>query len=101
MANIIGNEPIKQPKIDISSSTPMVCPECGYDVFISGTKMRKLSRLAAGTPQDMIIPFDVLLCGQCGEVNDELLPTEVKALEHKDKLEEDTKEEGNGGKIII
>ena len=101
MANIIGNEPIKQPKIDISSSTPMVCPECGYDVFISGTKMRKLSRLAAGTPQDMIIPFDVLLCGQCGEVNDELLPTEVKALEHKDKLEKETKEEGNGGKIII
>ena len=103
MANIIGKESaVKQPKIDISSSTPMVCPNCCYDVFISGTKMRKLSRLAAGTPQDMIIPFDVLLCGECGEVNDELLPTEVRALEHKDKLEKETKsEEGNGGKIIV
>lgn len=103
MANILGNETgIKQPKIDISSSTPMVCPNCGYDVFISGTKMRKLSRIATGTPQDMIIPFDILLCGECGEVNQELLPTEVRALEHKDKLETESKEEkGNGGKIII
>jgi hypothetical protein len=55
----------------------------------------------AGTQQDMIIPFDVLLCGNCGEVNDELLPTEVKALEHKDKLKTEVKEEGNGSKIII
>jgi predicted RNA-binding Zn-ribbon protein involved in translation (DUF1610 family) len=102
MANILGNEStIKQPKIDISSSTPMLCPKCGYDVFIGGTKMRKLSRLVAGTQQDMIIPFDVLLCGNCGEVNDELLPTEVKALEHKDKLKTEVKEEGNGSKIII
>ena len=104
MANIIGNgEPtIGQPKIDISSSTPMVCSECGYDVFISGTKMRKLSRLVAGSSQDMVIPFDVLLCGECGSVNESLLPAEVRALEHKDKLEKENKEEtNNGSKIII
>jgi hypothetical protein len=105
MANIIGNgEPtIGQPKIDISSSTPMVCSNCGYDVFISATKMRKLSRLVAGSSQDMVIPFDVLLCGECGEINQELLPTEVRALEHKDKLDKEKKEEegNNGSKIII
>jgi Ni,Fe-hydrogenase III small subunit len=104
MAQIIGDKnqnTIKQPKIDISSSTPMVCSECGYDVFINGTKMRKLSRLVTGTPQDMVIPFDVLLCGNCGEVNQELLPAEVRALEHKDKLHSEEPKEGNNGSEII
>ena len=65
-----------------------MCSECGYDVFIPGTKMRRLSKLAFGGDKDMIIPFDVLLCGECGKINDEMLPQEIKALETKDKLKE-------------
>jgi hypothetical protein len=93
MANIIGNGdvPQKQQKIDISQSKPMVCSECGYDVFINGTKFRKLSKLAAGSPQDIIIPFDVLLCGNCGQIKEDLLPDEIKALELKDKIENEKK----------
>ena len=93
MANIIGNGevPQKQQKIDISQSKPMVCNHCGYDVFISGTKFRKLSKLAAGSPQDIIIPFDVLLCGECGQIKDDMLPDEIKALELKDKLDAEKK----------
>lgn len=94
MANIIGNGGMPQPpqqKVDISTSTPVVCTECGYDVFIGGVKFRKLSKLAFGGDKDMLIPFDVLLCGECGKINDEMIPPEIKALETKDKL----KEEGN------
>ena len=93
MANIIGNGevPQKQQKIDISQSKPMVCNECGYDVFISGTKFRKLSKIAAASPQDIIIPFDVLLCGNCGQIKDDLLPDEIKALELKDKMDKEKK----------
>ena len=96
MANIIGSgeTPQKQQKIDISQSKPMLCEHCGYDVFISGTKFRKLSKLAAGSPQDIIIPFDVLLCGNCGEIKNDMLPDEIKALEYKDKLEAEKKSNG-------
>lgn len=86
MADILGQNRPKQ-KVDISNSVPMTCPNCGYDVFISGTKFRKLSKLAFGGEQDMVIPFEVSVCGECGEVNMQLAPLELQALEHKDKLE--------------
>jgi DNA-directed RNA polymerase subunit RPC12/RpoP len=90
MANIIGGGDMpqgpQQPRVDISNSTALVCKECGYDVFIGGMKFRKLSKLAFGGDKDMIIPFEVLLCGECGEINDEMMPPEIKALETKDKL---------------
>jgi ribosomal protein S27AE len=82
MANILGN----QPKIDLSVSTPVVCAHCGYDVFIAGTKMRKVSKLAAGTDQDVIVPFEIMVCGECGSVLEELLPQQILALEKLDKL---------------
>jgi hypothetical protein len=92
MANILGG----QPKIDLSVSKPIVCAHCGYDVFLSGTKMRKVSKLAAGTEQDVVIPFDTLLCGSCGEVLEEMLPQQILALEKLDKMK---KEEPNSGLI--
>lgn len=91
MAKIIGindkqsNESVGKPQVDISTSKPMVCSECGYDVFIPGTKIRKISKLITGTPQDMIIPIDVFLCGSCGEVNQELLPQQIQVLEQQEK----------------
>ena len=90
MAKIIGindkqESTAGKPQVDISTSKPMVCSECGYDVFIPGTKIRKISKLITGTPQDMIIPIDVFLCGSCGEVNQELLPQQIQVLEQQEK----------------
>lgn len=97
MANIIGN----QPKIDLSVSKPIVCGNCGYDVFLPGTKMRKVSKLAAGTEQDVVIPFEILLCGSCGEVLEEMLPREIQALEKLDKMKAEQKgEEPKSGLIV-
>jgi hypothetical protein len=93
MANILG----QQPKIDLSVSKPIVCAHCGYDVFISGTKMRKVSKLAAGTEQDVVIPFDIMLCGSCGEVLEEMLPQQILALEKLDAMK---KEEPKSGLIV-
>ena len=93
MAGIIGGNGMmpqtSQPKVDISNSTPMVCKECGYDVFIPGMKFRKLSKLAFGGDNDMLIPLEVLMCGECGSINEEMLPPEIKELEKKDKLKKD------------
>ena len=76
-----GNGAPQQPKIDISTSKAMVCENCGYDVFIPGSKFRTISKLVTGTPQDVIIPIEVFLCGECGEVNEAFLPQEIKNLD--------------------
>tara|TARA_B100000029_G_C17489497_1_gene928569 strand:- start:125 stop:415 length:291 start_codon:yes stop_codon:yes gene_type:complete len=89
MAKIIGtaggagNTPQQQPKIDLKTSKPMVCTECGYDVFLPGVKLRTISRLITGTAQDVMIPIDVYLCGECGALNEQLLPEEIKHLDKK------------------
>lgn len=99
MANILGQG--GQPKLDLSVSKAIVCEECGYDVFISGTKMRKISKLAAGTDQDVIVPLDILICGSCGEVLEELIPREILALEKMDKIKaSEKKEEPKSGLIL-
>lgn len=72
--------PQQQMQVDITQSTPMTC-ECGHDVFIPGTKFRKISKLLTGSPQDMLIPVEVYLCGECGTVNKELYPQELQALD--------------------
>jgi hypothetical protein len=86
MANIIGQgSPTEQTKVDISQSVPMLC-ECGYDKFIPTAKVRRLSKLSFGGAQDMVIPFDIYICGSCGEEFEALKPIELRALEAKDKM---------------
>lgn len=92
MANIIGagempQMPGAQPKVDISQSVPVVCEVCGEGkTFLPGIKMRKLSKLAYGGDQDMMIPFEIYLCGDCGAEQYNLKPVQLRALEQKDKL---------------
>ena len=83
MAKIIGMNdggglPPQQPKIDLSKATEMKCQECGGTVFIPGTKFLKISKIVTGTKNDAIIPVELYLCGDCGEINQELLPNELK-----------------------
>ena len=105
MANIIGkggSKPQKAseqqtqgggPKLDLGKSTPIVCAHCGYDVFIDGSKFRKISKLITGTPQDVIVPIEVMMCGNCGEICEELLPEQMKVLAEIDRR---NAEETNG-----
>lgn len=79
MAQIIGsgNNP-QQPKIDLSKAKEMKCQNCEGTVFIQGTKFLKISKIVTGTPNDAIIPVELYLCGDCGEICEELLPKELK-----------------------
>ena len=88
MAKILGmnngggnTPPPTQPKIDITKSKAMLCDNCGYDVFIPGTKFRTISKIVAGTPQDVVIPIEVYLCGECGEIHKAFLPKELQDLD--------------------
>jgi DNA-directed RNA polymerase subunit RPC12/RpoP len=93
MAKIVGlgGEQGEQPtqggntKIDLGKSRPIVCGECGYDTFVDGAKFRRISKLITGTPQDVIVPIDVYLCANCGEMCEDLLPEQMKVLQELDK----------------
>jgi|TARA_B100000925_G_C21935969_1_gene442392 hypothetical protein len=85
MAKIIGMQgggqqppPQQQIKLDLSKAEEIKCQECGGTIFIPGTKFLKINKIAAGTPQDAIIPVQVQLCGDCGEVCEDLLPKEFQ-----------------------
>ena len=92
MANLIGtgdtpNQQQKKLMADLSASKPMICPDCGYDVFLPAIKLRKLSKLMTGSTADSIIPLDCFVCGNCGAVNEELLPIQIRTLEAAEKLQ--------------
>jgi hypothetical protein len=102
MAKIVGisgnkpqkasEQPTQQPKIDLGKSNPVICSHCGYDVFIDGSKFRKISKLITGTPQDVVVPIEVLLCGNCGEICQELLSPQLAVLEELDKKKKEENE---------
>ena len=80
MANILGNgggQP-QTPRIDLKDAKELTCQECGGSIFIEGTKFLKVSKLLTGQSQDAIMPVPVYLCGDCGEICEELLPKEFQ-----------------------
>ena len=81
MAQLIGNknQQPQQPKIDLSHAKEITCQNCGGTIFINGNKFLKIPKISAGTPQDVLIPVEVFLCGDCGELCEELLPKEFKS----------------------
>lgn len=87
-----NSQQMGQPQIDLGKSKPLVCEKCGYDTFITGGKFRRISKLLTGTQQDVIVPIDVFLCGNCGEISQELMAPELRALEQLDKQRAEEKE---------
>jgi DNA-directed RNA polymerase subunit RPC12/RpoP len=82
MAQLIGGKgqtpQPQQPKIDLSQAKEITCQNCGGTIFINGNKFLKIPKISAGTSQDVLIPVEVFLCGDCGELCEELLPKEFK-----------------------
>jgi DNA-directed RNA polymerase subunit RPC12/RpoP len=82
MAQLLGSkgkpQQPQQPKIDLSQAKEITCQNCNGSIFINGNKFLKIPKIAAGTPQDVLIPVEVFLCGDCGEICEELLPKEFK-----------------------
>ena len=83
MAKIIGmnggnTPPPQKPNIDLSKVKEIGCQNCGGTVFIFYTKFLKISKMITGTQNDAIIPVELYLCGDCGEICEELLPNELK-----------------------
>ena len=84
MANILGadgtgmGEQEVQP-LDLTKTEAIACKKCGGEVFVQGFAWRKISKLVTNKPKDEVFPVELFLCGDCGEVLDELLPKGLKA----------------------
>ena len=59
---------------------PTTCEECGHVHFQQVLIIRKASGLLTGTGKTTYVPIPVFACTDCGHVNTEFLPTEVKDL---------------------
>ena len=69
-----------QPKIDINQTFPVECEKCNGMYFEEALHIRKASGILTGTGQLSYIPIPVFRCCNCGGVNSEFLPKEVKSL---------------------
>jgi len=57
--------------LDLKQTSPIVCEECGNDMFMPAMKFRKASKLLTGSAKDAIIPVQVFFCSACGHINKE------------------------------
>lgn len=87
MANILGagGQPIngqqEEKPIPLEKTTPIACAKCGGEIFVQGFGFRKISKLLSGKPKDEVLPVELFLCGDCGEVLNDLLPPGLKVEE--------------------
>jgi len=87
MATILGagGQPIageqEMTPIPLEQTEPIGCKKCGGEIFVQGFGFRKISKLLTGKPKDEVIPVEMFLCGDCGEVLNELLPVGLKVEE--------------------
>lgn len=80
MAQIIGagGQPLEDKPLDVTQTEAVGCKKCGGEVFIQGFSFRRVPRLLTGKEKDEMLPVELFLCGDCGEVLNELLPAGLK-----------------------
>lgn len=49
----------------LQNSTGISCHECGGIFFTPAALLRKVSRIAAGAPTDIVVPLSVHICTSC------------------------------------
>lgn len=74
----------QQVKLNFSldKTTGINCDKCGAQTFQESMLIRKASKFLTGTAQDAIIPIPTFCCTQCGHVNEEFLPAELKSTQN-------------------
>lgn len=74
----------------LQNSTGIECQSCQGVFFKPTTILRKISKLYAGTPNDVIIPVQAFRCDDCGEVLKEFFPEGMTDLEQRFNLKKQT-----------
>ena len=67
-----GMSPQKQQiNIPLSQTTPLICENCGSEIFHEVLYVRKISKILLGATQDSLQPVAVFACVRCHHVNKE------------------------------
>lgn len=66
------------PQISLQDTTAVKCEKCGNEIFEQGVMLREVSALMTGTGQPGIIPIPVFICSNCGHVNEQFIPQDLK-----------------------
>lgn len=82
-------EQINTANLDLSSTSAIVCDNCGNHTFKPIFFLRKLSRFLTGEDADRILPIDSLCCVECNHVNTEFAPSIVKQENNNNKKEDE------------
>lgn len=85
-------EQLNTANLDLSSTTAIVCENCGNHTFKPIFFLRKISRFLTGEDADRILPIDSLCCIECNHVNSEFAPPIVKQ-EKSNKQQNNKKED--------
>jgi uncharacterized Zn finger protein len=70
----------KQMTVDINQASDIECSNCGNKFFHEVTFFKKLSALLSPTGQEAIIPIPTYACLECGNINEEFMPTKKQQL---------------------
>ena len=64
--------------ITLDKTTPVTCDVCENETFQEVVLLRKASRFVTGTAQDALIPIPAFACVKCGNINQDLLPPQLR-----------------------
>lgn len=61
-----------------------ICKQCGFDIFLSAVKLKKVSLLMSKTGRTEVIPMPVFVCASC---HYQLLPKDIEDATKESKPE--------------
>lgn len=55
----------------LKDAIDLKCSECGHMYFKEVYRVKKISKFLTGDKKDAIVPLPVLVCSNCGNLNEE------------------------------
>ena len=74
-----------QQRVDIGSTTPIICKNCNSETFEEVTYLRKESRLMSGLATDRLVPIQLIACSKCGNLVEDFIPAPLKEFYGQNK----------------
>lgn len=73
----------------LKDSSGVECEKCGCQVYNEGYLMRKISKLLLGSSSDVMVPYPIFSCRDCGHINEDQKPKEFTLHESTSKISDE------------
>jgi len=51
--------------LDEKQTRAVLCQKCGSEVFLTGMKLKRVSKILVGSPNDLFVNLPVVYCAKC------------------------------------